>query len=40
MRHINEVFEDKDFDMLVELKGKRSWRQFILDMSQKESKNN
>jgi hypothetical protein len=33
MQNINEVFEDKDFERLAELKknyGYKSWRQFII----------
>ncbi len=30
MKTINETFEDREYKELIKLKGKRSWRQFIL----------
>lgn len=32
MRHIHEVFEDKDFEKLEILKGDLGWREFIMLM--------
>ena len=36
MRVLNETFEDKDFDFLLKVKAKRTWREFILGMARKE----
>jgi len=32
MKHINVVFEDKDFSKLVSKKGSMSWRDLILSL--------
>ncbi len=39
MRNINEMFEDEEFEFLKKAKGKKTWRQFILDLSGYEVKN-
>ena len=31
MKTINETFEDHEYDKLIKVKGKRSWRTFILE---------
>ena len=33
MKYLNEVFEDREFKQLKKLKGKRSWRVFILELA-------
>ena len=33
MKTINETFEDKDYDFLLKIKGKHTWREFMLDMA-------
>lgn len=36
MKSINVVFEDKEYDKLIKSKGKLSWRQFILKLTEKQ----
>lgn len=38
MKNINVAFEDSEMEAIVKKKGKRSWRQFILDCSKEEEK--
>lgn len=33
MKTINETFEDSEYELLIEKKGKKTWRQFILDLA-------
>lgn len=39
MRNINLIFEDKEWNFLFKLKGKRTWREFILELARKEQSN-
>lgn len=34
MRRINDVFEDKEFEELKVKKGKKTWREFILNLAE------
>ena len=36
MKKINETFEDKEYVELIDLKGKLTWREFILQLLKKE----
>ena len=38
MRVLNETFDNDDFDFLVKVKDKRTWREFILEMAREEAK--
>lgn len=33
MKHVRIVFEDSEFEALREIKGKKSWHDFILDLA-------
>ena len=33
MKQLNETFEDEEFEYLKKLKGKKTWRDFILSMT-------
>lgn len=36
MRQLNETFEDDDYEFLLMIKGRRTWRNFILEMAHSE----
>jgi len=38
MKHIQIVFEDKEYEKLLKIKSKKSWREFILEKCLEEEK--
>ncbi len=38
MKHVHEGFSDEEFKALQKVKGKRTWREFILSLKEEKKK--